>query len=80
MIFSTTIFKNDKRWGRLTFDTGKTIVLKPKELTELEHKIEVWQADARLKERMKNNLCLTCGLPAKGDEPCDHIHTGKITE
>jgi|GEM_PF-3495375 len=51
MIFGTKIYKNGKRWGRLEFSTGKVIVLKPRELAELEVKINFWQEQARAKER-----------------------------
>jgi hypothetical protein len=75
MLFSTKRFDNGKRWGRLEFDTGKAVILKPKELAELETKIEIWKAESRMKEREAKNECLTCGQPVDGDKPCEHIHT-----
>ena len=73
MIFGTTQFGNGKRWGRLEFDTGKVVILKPKELAEFEAKIAYYQATERIKERDKNGQCFTCGKPTT-DKPCDHIH------
>ena len=73
MIYSTTQYKNGKRWGRLEFNTGKIVILKPKELADFEAKIEYWQATDRLKERAKKDECMTCGLPLKNGI-CDHIH------
>ena len=73
MIFSTTHYKNGKRWGKMAFNTGKSVILTPLELAELEHKIADWQLTAELKVKQANGLCFTCGQTT-GDEPCDHIH------
>ena len=43
MTFGTRVFKNGKRRGYLTFESGKRVVLSDAELWELNRKISDWQ-------------------------------------
>lgn len=56
MILNIKQFNNCKRWGRLEFNTGKIVILKPKELQEFETKIEYWQAIERLKMKSDKSI------------------------
>lgn len=47
MLYGTKEFKNGKKWGRLEFNTGKVIILKPKEVQEFESKIATYQLQER---------------------------------
>ncbi len=55
MTFGTTQFKNGKRWGRLTFATGKVVILKPIELAEFEAEIRYYEQCAKEKIELATN-------------------------
>jgi len=49
MTFGVKILKNGKRRGYLHFDSGKIVVLNPRDLVDLENKIREWQMYKKLK-------------------------------
>lgn len=53
MTYGIKVFKNGKTHGYLIFDSGKHIVLNPRELTEIKNTIRYW------KEWTKNKAKVT---------------------
>lgn len=53
-MYGTTMFKNGKKWGKLEFNTGKVIVLKPREVEEFENAVEYYQLASQLKEKERD--------------------------
>ena len=51
MTYGTKVFKNGKTHGYLVFDSGKRVVLNPKERADFENKIRYWEECAREKEK-----------------------------
>lgn len=46
MIYGTKQYKNGKIVGYLTFDSGKTVFLNPKENLDFKQKVRFWELDA----------------------------------